>query len=125
MRYTVEMFQPHNLPKYHSGHILTRDEVRQLDKKSQAEKSEVVMDGSRPGVRLFTTNHSFGYTVLPENFVSCTTSFPCRIVPRPGFEKSYLDTPKDLMDFHEHCDPNVVVIESIEELVEYLNKYYG
>lgn len=130
VRFTPEMFSDENLSRFGRGRILTRAEVEAWDRDYLISYSEVVTDEDRRGAHFYSTKHGFAYTdikdqrLLPDNFVPCTTTIPYKIAPREGFESGYLDTAADMMRFDTHCNPESPLIESIEELVDHLNKYY-
>lgn len=123
-RWTVEMFSDEALGKFMRGRILTLDEVRAWTKSGLAQKTEILPKGGGPGVCFYTTNHCYAYKVLPENFASCTTYSPRRIVPRPGFESGVLENAADELRFEQHCNPQLQFLQSVQELVDYLNQHY-
>ncbi len=126
--YTVEMFDNDRVPHYCAGSILTREQLRARTKDTVISHNEVSPPRAsrmgRKGVRFYSTNHLFGHGVLPKRFVPCTTSLPCSFTPREGLEGRMALTPADLLKFDDHCNPEQHVIESIEELVDYLNEHY-
>lgn len=66
----------------------------------------------------FSDDHCFGYPILPDGFVPCTSVFPMYVKPRPGVEDGWVNTiEKFIAVFHYDARQ----INSIEELVEYLN----
>lgn len=70
-------------------------------------------------VVFFSDDHSFGYGVLPKEWVPCTSYLPFACVPRPGLPDGVVRTVEDYITvFH---DPETLVIETMEELVDYVN----
>lgn len=120
--FTSEMFSSLNSHCY--GKVLTREQVKQWAKKSLTSHTEVLLSTERIGVRFYSTNHLFGYPILPKNFVPCSSTIPYHVAPREGFEEGCLDTAADLLRFDDFCSPEQHVIESLDELVDYLNQYY-
>lgn len=120
--FVTSMFQ--NMVTISLGHrILPVEEVIASTADKLCSVHEVVDD--REGVRFFTTHHGFCTGTLPKNFVPCTTGFPLHVEPREGFPDGWIRTPADEVRFDRHCHPNAPVIESVEELVEYLNQHYA
>lgn len=67
----------------------------------------------------FSDDHCFGYGVLPEQWVPCTTYLPLSCVPRPSLPGGVIRTVEDYVSvFH---DPETLVIETLEELMNYVN----
>lgn len=123
--FTSEMFS--SLDSHRYGEVLTREQVKQRVKKTLISHTEILLGPEgheRIGVRFYSTNHLFGYPILPKNFVPCTSTIPYRVAPREGFEEGCLDTAADLLRFDDFCSPEQHVIESLDELVDYLNQYY-
>lgn len=123
MTYTVEQFR--NLPRHCRGEVLTIEEFSQSTTPTAITLTEVGRDTE---VMLYVTNHLFGHGALPEDpekgFVPTTSSIPYSIVPRKGFEDGLVETHADYHRFQLHCYPKLRVIESLEELVDYLNEHY-
>jgi hypothetical protein len=70
-------------------------------------------------VLFFSDDHCFGVGVLPDGWVSSSSTLPNTVVPREGLEDGIVNTvDKNLFIFHKQAR----VIQSIEELVEYLNQ---
>lgn len=67
----------------------------------------------------FSDDHCFGYNVLPKEWVPGTSYLPFTCVPRPGLPDGVVRTVEDYITvFH---DPETLVIETMEELVDYVN----
>lgn len=126
--YTAEMFNDAGARRYCTGSILTREQLIQHTKDTVVSHNEVLLSNvsskGRKGVRFYSTNHLFGHGILPVQFVSCTTALPHVFTPREGLEGQVARTPADLLKFDDHCNPEQYVVESIEELVDYLNTHY-
>lgn len=102
----------------HNGKILTKEEAQQ-----QIENSgRLVCMCARfreETVVFFTTDHCFGGNVLPKEWVIVSNYFPDQVVPREGLEDGKITNLEQLL-FVFYNDARV--IESIDELVEYLNQ---
>lgn len=117
--YTTEMFtEQDKYVRYLRGQILPVVAVNQADR--------TIIDhnfvGDDQHVVFFSTNHIFLHRLLPQNCVPCTTGLPLRIAPRPGFETGVLRNGEDYIRFVKHCNPRTRILESVEELVDYLNE---
>lgn len=124
--YSIEQFQ--NLPKSIGGQILTVEEFKAQPGPQVVEITEVLI-GNRKPARLYVTNHCYGTGLLPDAFVSCSIMLPRHVRPRDGFEDGWIKTPEDQHRFEVQCDrvyhtPHSQ-IESLEQLVDYLNEHYG
>lgn len=125
--YTIEQFQ--NLPQFSQGRVLTLEEVRNMSGPELISITEVGTGSSRPAARFYVTKHGYGHGIVPENFVSCSMTIPHRVVPREGFEEGWIYTAADQVRFEDYCDRTYghphTHIESLEQLVDYLNEHYG
>lgn len=121
--YTVEMFeQIDSAHPWRNGHVLTLEQVKQRPR-SVISHTFVILGESRcQTVMFYSDNHIFGVGRLPKNCVPCTTRIPYHIAPRPGFEDGYLATAADIIRFDEYCEPNRRVLQTTQELVDYLNE---
>lgn len=81
--------------------------------------TSVPKDQPARSIYFFTDDHCFGVGVLPEGFVPCTSVFPHSVCPRPGLEDGLVDTLDKYIEVYHKNDTR---IESIDELVEFLNK---
>lgn len=116
--YTVDMFDQHeSLDRFVRGKILTIEEVKGRTKTVISH----VFVGKDQEVMFFSNNHCFMSDLLPACCVPCTTSFPRRVAPRPAFEDGWIETAADEIRFEQYCTPNIRILESVEELVDYLN----
>lgn len=117
--YTTEMFtEQDKYVRYLRGQILPVVAVNQADRTI----TDHTFVGADQNVVFFSTNHIYLYRLLPVNCVSCTTTLPLRIAPRPGFETGVLRNGEDYIRFTKHCNPRTRILESVEELVDYLNE---
>lgn len=86
--------------------------------KAYAHKQIIVISSKERNMFFFTDKHSFGYLVLPTDFVPKSAGFPMTVVSRPSLPDGQVDTiEKFLQVFHNGQEQ----IHSNEELVEYLN----
>lgn len=83
-----------------------------------------MISSHKRNVMFFTNDHCFGYKhgthYLGEDFVPSTFYLPSRVVPRPGLESGIVSTLADLMLVY--VDKDERIIESIEELLIFINK---
>lgn len=79
--------------------------------------------GKREAVYFFISDYLFGVRVLPENFVPSSTTVPMNVKPRPGVKNGRINS-IDAYNSVFHSDDEERCIESIEDLVQYLNQYY-
>lgn len=104
--------------------VLTRQEIAEKLKNAVGQKSisTITYTGKNgDSVMFFTDDHCFGHPVLPKCFVSSTTSFPISVKERPGIEDGWVDSPdKYILVFHQ----NDRLIETVDELVDFLNKHF-
>lgn len=114
--YTAEMFTT-DLARHCQGQVLTLAQVEQ--RRGTVVSHNFV--GKDQNVMFFSNNHLFGYPRLPDCCVPCTTSIPRKVAPRPGFENGVIATAADEVRFERHCNPKLRIIETLDELVEYLN----
>lgn len=70
-------------------------------------------------VVFFSDDHCFGHNVLPKEWVPVTTYLPLSCVPRPGLTDGVIRTVEDYITVYH--DPETLVIETMEELVDYVN----
>lgn len=68
----------------------------------------------------FSDTYNFGHNVLPKEWVSMTTRVPNTCAPRPEWPSGIIRTPGDYLIVFG--DPETLVIETMEELVDYVNK---
>lgn len=119
MLYNTQMFENQSGYKNAlSGRLLTKAEVAAETKRIH----EWGFVGCPNRTVFYTSSSGFLYPLLPNNCVSCTTGLPLRIAPRPGFETGVLRNGEDYIRFVKHCNPRTRVLESVEELVDYLNE---
>lgn len=116
--YTVDMFARHEtLGRFPRGKILTIEEAKQ--------RTNTVIDHSFVGevenVMFFSSVHSSFNGLLPECCVPATTTLPFSIVPRPGFENGRVETAEDYIRFLLQGFRRPRILETVEELVDYLN----
>lgn len=105
--------------------VITIDAAQARVDKYRSLESVSVM-GSNPegflvtNAIVFVDCYSFGFGVLPSGWVSSSTGLPMRCEPRPELPSGIISTVQDYMTvFH---DKETVVLQSIQELVDYLNK---
>lgn len=116
-RYTAEMFLV-DTGRYRNARVLTTEEVSER-------KGTVVSHvfvGEDQNVMFYSDNHMFGYPILPSQCVPCTVTIPRSIAPRPTFEDGWIMNAADEVRFNQYCNPKLRVLQSMEELVEYLNR---
>lgn len=82
-------------------------------------KRFTIITSQSDNVAFFTNDHCFGYKVLPKHFVPTSFSLPMQIAPRPGYEDGMVYSIKDFLDVFAK---DVTILETIEELVDHLNK---
>lgn len=71
----------------------------------------------------FTDDYLFGHNVLPKGWVGSIVDIPMRVVPRPELPSGWINTVDDYITvFH---DKDTVIIETLEELVDYVNSQDG
>lgn len=114
-KFNADMFGD-ELEPHCRGKVLTIEEVAQREKTIV----EHTFVGEDQNVMFFSDNHLFGYPVLPSNCVPTTISLPYKIAPREGFEAGVV-TADTFVQFTRQCSPGVRIIESLDELVDYLN----
>lgn len=67
----------------------------------------------------FTDDYCLGVGYLPDDWVPCTTQLPTHVVPRENLPDGVVDTlDKYILVFH----PEGRLIESVDELIDLLNK---
>lgn len=89
------------------------------------EISEVDANGS--GVCFFVNDYLLGYKVLPGNFVPRSTVIPHSVKARPGLESGWVSNLTEYDFIYRNGFPGEEKprrLESLEELVEYLNIHY-
>jgi hypothetical protein len=107
-------------------HMLKHGQKRPCGVLSSAEALErsyrtgtiVIISSSKRNVFFLSDDHIFGYPLLPDDFVSSTMKFPMRVVARPEVPDGWVNSVEKLIDVFESGRTQ---INSIEELVEYLN----
>lgn len=85
------------------------------------EYNEVLDD---KGVCFFTSGYLFNVLEnrkLPKNFVPSSTVIPHRVAPRAGLESGYVTNLTEYVFVYRR---NRKRINTLEELIEYLNKHY-
>ena len=89
-----------------SGHIVEKADV---------DTSRITLKvNSEKKVLIFTSFYLFGYQKLSEDWVSCSTQLPRRVVPRPSCPDGLITT---IDKFLEIFYKDFVVIETLEDLV--------
>lgn len=78
-----------------------------------------IIKSSADKVAFFTDDHCYGYKVLPKHFVPTSFSLPMRVAPRPGFKDGMVYSIRDFLDVFAK---DVTILDTIEELVDHLNK---
>ena len=74
------------------------------------------------GVAFFTNDHCFGVGVLPKDFFTCTSVLPENVAPRKGLESGVITNIDEYIAvYYDDCR----IIESTQELVDYLNNEYA
>lgn len=121
--YTVDMFTQQDLiERLVRGRVLTLKEVAERTK-TVISHTFVDINGVGFDAMFYSNNHCFMHHLLPGCVVPCTTSVPRQIAARPGFESGWIDTAADELRFDRHCNPKQRVLETVEELVDYLNAH--
>lgn len=114
--YTAEMLTT-DLAPHCQGQVLT---IAQVDQRRGTVISHTFV-GKDQNVQFFSNNHMFGYPHLPACCVPTTISVPRRVAPRPGFEDGWVSSAAEEVRFERHCNPKLRIIETLDELIEYLN----
>lgn len=112
MTFTVSQFK-HN--------VLTNE---QYNKSKMCENNQITVFtyfNNGIGVFFLADSFQFGIGVLPKNFVSICSSLIKHVAPRSGLEDGNI---KNLQDFLFVFHSEDRQLNSIEELVEYLNNEY-
>lgn len=121
--WSVEMFSIND-----RNRILTRSEMqsRLTDRRGSLNVLEIgeVSDKDQV-VYFYISDYLFGHKVLPKNFVPSATAFPRTVQPRPGLEDGEILSLRDYEFVYHNEKDKEQLIESIEELVDYLNTYYS
>lgn len=74
------------------------------------------------GIVFFTNDHCFGVGVLPKDFFTCTSVLPENVAPRKGLESGVITNIDEYIAvYYDDCR----IIESTQELVDYLNNEYA
>lgn len=114
-----------------NNRILTRSEVEERFKTRTDSFSVMAITevlplediDKRKAVYFFISNYLFGVKTLPRNFVPGSIHVPMKVKPRPGVEDGWVSC-FDSFNTVFHSDNRERCIESIEDLVQYLNQYY-
>jgi len=105
--------------------VITKEQAQQRATHTGSVTSISLMGTSSQGYTVtkalfFTDDYCFGHNVLPEGWVPATTSLPMHVVPRPALPSGCISTVDDYLTvFH---DKETVIIETLEELVKYVNE---
>lgn len=95
--------------------ILTREEARQ----HALEKGVIrTVSNCENKVYFYTNKHGFGWPILPNNFVSCSSYLPQEVTPREGLETGIVSIEEKYAFVYKQ---GYKLIESVDELVDYLN----
>lgn len=100
--------------KYVAEGVLSREEAKS---RAQRTGTVIIISSMKDKTFFYSDDHCFGYKVLPDNFVPCTTSLPMSVVAREGLEDGIIDT----LEKYESvfCD-GYTRIESLEQLALYV-----
>ena len=110
-------------PDKHDG-VITKDQATSLLASHGRITTHTVSGDNYKGrciskAVFFSDDHCFGLDVLPSGWVPGTSYLPFTCVPRPGLSSGVVRTVEDYITvFH---DPETLVIETMEELVDYIN----
>lgn len=99
--------------------------LTQYNLSSVMEISEVTTNGS--GVCFFVNDYLLGYKVLPNNFVPSSTVIPHYVKERPGLESGCVTNLAEYDFIYRNGfvgEEKPRRLESLEELIEYLNIHY-
>lgn len=118
--------------KHLGGNVLTEQEIINFynDVKSGKEYRNGLCEHSLSlgsdnneysGVSFFTHNHLYGYTIIPEDFCSCSFSIPGRCVARPGCEDGIMDSFDKYKAVH---GKGVRYLYSVQALVDFIVDEY-
>lgn len=110
-------------PGKHDG-VITKDQAASLLASHRRITTHTLSGDSSKGQCIskavfFSDDHCFGLDVLPNGWVPATSYPPFTCVPRLGLPSGVVRTVEDYITvFH---DPETLVIETMEELVDYIN----
>jgi hypothetical protein len=79
--------------------------------------SITTISSRKHNVFFFTDNDIFGYTVIPSDFVSSTTSIPLRVVGMPGVEDGYIRTVEQYIAVFESDKTQLTTIDALVDLL--------
>ena len=103
------------------AYVLTKAEAQNRANNMPRQSTFISVVNNVHRVAFFTNDHCFGYDVLPDDFTSCTIVVPQTVAPRKGLESGTITNIEEYI-FVYYDD--LKIIESVEELVELLNKEY-
>jgi len=104
--------------------VLTKEEAS-ADAIKRGRVYEITLNGTSANgyhiakAAFFTDYYSFGYGVLPSGWISSSIRIPHSVTQRPSLPSGRVITLNDYMSVY--LDPETVVIETIEDLVKYVN----
>lgn len=102
-----------------SGH-LTDGVISHLSALYYAQRTGTIITLSHvsKGTWFYTDNHLFGYKVLSNDFVPCTSVFPMKVSPREGVESGLINTAQQYeLVFHK----DDYQLTNTQQLVDYCN----
>lgn len=92
--------------------------AKEAEERAKGAGTVITQSSSKRKVFFFTDDHIFGYPVIPNDFVSCTSQFPMQVEPRAELPTGLITSIDEYITIFEHGRTQLT---SIEELVNLLN----
>lgn len=122
---TIEQLQASRTSeRFGYGRIFTAPSKGLLTKAEAQERIEtnrrlVSISSFTEGVYFFADDHCYGFEVLPDHFVSSTSSLPMAVTARESLPTGIITNIDEYISIFYHDQR---LIESLEELVEFVNR---